>query len=63
MTCPLRYVQLLARFTGKSFEISAEKAGIQAYGAKRFAIGNKPVPPSFRMAIMTPQTVLIWQRA
>lgn len=53
-TCPLRYIRLPEYFTGKSFEICAEKVGVQVYGAERFAIGNKPAPKTIRIAVTTP---------
>lgn len=43
LTSPLRYIQLPDYFTGKSFEICAQQAGVMVYGAERFAVGNKPV--------------------
>lgn len=56
-TCPLRYIRLPEYFTGKSFEICAEKAGVQVYGAERFAIGNKPAPKTIRIAVTTPASI------
>lgn len=57
LTCPLRYLRLPEHFTGKSFEICAEKAGVQVYGAERFMIGNKPAPKTVRIAVTTPQSI------
>lgn len=54
LTCPLRYLQLPEHFTGRSFEICAEAAGVQVYGAERFAIGNKPAPKTIRISVTTP---------
>lgn len=54
LTCPLRYIELPQHFTGKSFEICAEKAGVWVYGAERFVIGNKPAPKTVRIAVTTP---------
>lgn len=56
-TCPLRYIHLPEHFTGKSFEICAEKVGVQVYGAERFAIGNKPAPKTIRIAVTTPPSI------
>ncbi len=41
LTAPLRYIQLPEHVTGKSFEICAKQAGVEVYGAERFAVGNK----------------------
>lgn len=57
LTCPLRYVPLPEHFTGKSFEICAEAAGIQVYGAERFVIGNKPAPKTIRISVTTPNSM------
>lgn len=57
LNCPLRYIQLPEHFTGKSFEICAEKVGVQVYGAERFAIGSRPVPKTIRIAVTTPTTI------
>lgn len=57
LTCPLRYIQLPEHFTGKSFEARAKAAGVQVYGAERFAIGNKPVPNTIRIAVTTPTNI------
>lgn len=53
-TCPLRYIHLPEHFTGKSFEICARQAGVQVYGAERFAIGNRPAPRTIRISVTTP---------
>lgn len=55
-TSPLRYIQLPDYFTGKSFEICARQIGVQVYGAERFAVGNKPVEKTIRIAVTTPTT-------
>lgn len=57
LTCPLRYILLPDYFTGKSFEICAKEAGVQVYGAERFAVGNKPVPKAVRISITTPASL------
>lgn len=54
---PLRYIQLPDYFTGKSFEICAKEAGVQVYGAERFAVGNKPAPKAVRISVTTPPTI------
>lgn len=56
LTCPLRYIELPDHFTGRSFELCAREAGVQVYGAERFAIGNKPAPRAVRIAVTTPGT-------
>ena len=56
-TCPLRYLHLPERFTGEQFERRAEAAGVQVYGAERFAIGNRPAPKTARIAVTTPATL------
>ncbi len=55
-TSPLRWIKLPEYFTGKSFEICAKEAGVQVYGAERFAVGNKLVEKAIRIAITTPAT-------
>jgi len=57
LTCPLRFIRLPEHFTGKSFEICAEKTGVRVYGAERFAIGNKPAPKAIRIAVTTPTSI------
>lgn len=57
LTAPLRYVQLPAAFSGQSFERRAEAAGVQVYGAERFAIGGRPAPNTVRIAVTAPPTV------
>lgn len=57
LTCPLRYIQLPEHFTGKSFEICAEKTGVHVYSAERFAVGNKPAPKTIRIAVTTPPSI------
>lgn len=56
-TCPLRYLHLPEHFTGEQFERRAEAAGVQVYGAERFAIGNRPAPKTARIAVTTPATL------
>ena len=60
-TAPLRYIQLPAHFTGKSFEICAKQAGVEVYGAERFSVGNKPPEKTARISITTPPTPEILQ--
>lgn len=55
-TCPLRYLQLPERFTGKTFELRAQEIGVQIYGAERFVIGNQPAPRTVRLSVTTPRT-------
>lgn len=57
LTCPLRYLQLPDHFTGERFERCAEEAGVQVYGAERFAIGSGPAPRTARIAVTTPPTL------
>lgn len=57
LTSPLRCIQLPEYFTGKSFEICAREAGVQVYGAERFAVGNRPVPKTIRISVTTPPTI------
>lgn len=54
LTAPLRYIQLPEHFTGKSFEICAKQAGVEVYGAERFAIGNKSPEKTVRISVTTP---------
>lgn len=54
LTAPLRYIQLPEHFTGKSFEICAKQAGVEVYGAERFAIGNKLPEKTVRISVTTP---------
>lgn len=57
LTCPIRYLILPEYFTGKSFEICAEQAGVQVFGAERFSVGNKPAEKSVRISVITPPTI------
>ncbi len=57
ITSPLRYIKLPEHFTGKSFEICAMQAGVEVYGAERFAVGNKPAEKSVRISVTTPHTI------
>ena len=57
ITSPLRYIKLPEHFTGKSFEICAMQAGVEVYGAERFALGNKPAEKSVRISVTTPHTI------
>lgn len=57
LTSPLRYILLPEFFTGRSFEICAREAGVQVYGAERFAVGNKPVEKAVRLSVSTPSTI------
>lgn len=56
LSSPLRYIQLPEYFTGKSFEICAQQAGVHVYGAERFAVGNKPVEKAVRISVTTPRS-------
>ncbi len=56
LTCPFRYLLLPDYFTGKSFEICAEQAGVQVFGAERFSVGNKPAEKTVRISVITPPT-------
>lgn len=56
LTAPLRYLKLPEHFTGKSFEICAKQAGVEIYGAERFAVGNTPTEKSARISVTTPHT-------
>lgn len=53
-TSPLRYLRLPEHFTGKSFEICAQTAGVQVFGAERFSVGNRPVEKAVRLSVTTP---------
>lgn len=53
-TAPLRYIRLPEHFTGKSFEICAKQAGVEVYGAERFAVGNRPPEKTARISVTTP---------
>lgn len=57
LSCPFRYIRLPEHFTGQSFEICANAAGVQLYGAERFAVGNKPVEKAVRISVTTPATI------
>lgn len=57
LTAPLRYIQLPEHFTGKSFEICAKQAGVEVYGAERFAVGNKPAEKAARISVTAPPTI------
>jgi len=59
LTCPFRYLSLPDYFTGKSFEICAEQAGVQVFGSERFSVGNKPAEKAARISVITPPTVEI----
>lgn len=54
---PLRYLKLPAPFTGRQFELCARDAGVQVYGAERFAVGNKQAEAAVRIAVTTPPTM------
>ena len=57
LTAPLRYVQLPEYFTGKSFEICAEQAGVEVYGAERFSVGNRIPEKAVRISVTTPSSL------
>lgn len=57
LTCPFRYILLPEYFTGRSFEICAEQAGVEVFGAERFSVGNKSVEKSARISVITPPTI------
>ena len=57
LTCPIRCLLLPEYFTGKSFEICAEQAGVQVFGAERFSVGNKPAEKSVRISVISPPTI------
>ena len=57
LTCPIRYLLLPEYFTGKSFEICAEQAGVQLLGAERFSVGNKSAEKSVRISVVSPLTI------
>ncbi len=57
LTAPLRYLQLPEYFTGKSFEICAKQAGVEVYGAERFAVGNKTPEKTVRISVTTPPSL------
>lgn len=59
LTAPLRYVRLPEYFTGKSFEICAEQAGVEVYGAERFCVGNKTPEKAVRISVITPPSLEI----
>ena len=59
LTAPLRYIQLPQYFTGKSFEICAKQAGVEVYGAERFAVGNKTPEKTVRISVTTPPSLEI----
>lgn len=54
---PLRCLHLPEPFTGRSFELRAREAGVQVYGAERFAIGNRPAPRMARLAVTSPPSM------
>ncbi len=58
ITSPLRYIKLPARaLYGKKLLKYAMQAGVEVYGAERFAVGNKPAEKSVRISVTTPHTI------
>lgn len=53
-TSPLRHLHLPAHFTGRSFEICAEQAGVLACGSERFVTGSSPVTDAVRLSVTAP---------
>lgn len=56
LNSPLRYIRLPERCTGTDFERRAREAGVQVYGAERFAVGNRAVPDAIRISVTSPAT-------